>query len=49
MWNEPTLMQQRAADADAEAEAERIWEEARIGLRELPEAETDEPEIEPTV
>jgi hypothetical protein len=49
-WNDPVLMDQRAADAAAEAESERIWQENRIGLRGGPaqhrevQAET-EPEL----
>ena len=51
-WNDPDLMKQRAADAVAEAECERIWNENRIGLRGCAAqecettAEVDEPEIE---
>jgi hypothetical protein len=44
VWNAPVLMEQRAADAAAEAESEAIWQESRIGLGGAPWAE---PEAEP--
>jgi hypothetical protein len=51
-WNDPVLVEQRAADAAAEAESERIWNENRIGLRGRAgrecetTAEAGEPEID---
>lgn len=47
-WNDPSLMRQRAAGAQAEAESVRTWAANRIGLRGAPEAQPAEPEIEPT-
>ena len=40
-WNTPALIEQRAAQAEAEAEFEAIWQDNRIGLGGTPWAEPE--------